>query len=198
MWTLKDGIYRFDAGLPVTIGYAPSSKNQEKIIRNTIFLRQTHSHRIVNIDEETSRVGDGLYTRKKNLQLGIRVADCLPIYFFNLKIGIVGILHAGWRGTLDGISGRLNQILDDYQYVFGPAIGPDCYEISADLADEFNQRFDRVTIIRGNRYFLDLKKANRQFLKGDEAGDLDICNHCEETFSSYRRDGKGAGRDIAF
>src|SRR3990167_754108 len=50
---------------------------------------------------------DGLVTKEKNLYLMILVADCLPIVAFDPKEEIVGVAHAGWRGTLKGIAGNL-------------------------------------------------------------------------------------------
>lgn len=198
MWHLENGVFSFRTDFPIIIGYATKSADQSSIMEKTILLKQIHSDIMINIDEDESKIGDGLYTRQKGVQLGVRVADCLPIYFFNPRIGMVGILHAGWRGTIKGISSRLNETLEEYYYAFGPVIGPECYEIGPELAGRFHERFDGVVVEKDKKYYLDLKKANRQLLKGKEIGDLDLCNRCDKKLSSHRRDGKEAGRDIAF
>ncbi|RKX68949.1 hypothetical protein DRP53_09625 [candidate division WOR-3 bacterium] len=196
MWVNRSGIYYFQSRFPVTIGYIPSRIKPP--FSDIIFLKQIHSAKIINIDTQKDRIGDGLFTTRSGIVLAIKVADCLPIYFFDFQIKMVGILHAGWRGTLKGISTELNRLLDSYYYVFGPAIGPCCYEIGPELARRFESKFTAAIINHNNRYFLDLKAANRLQLKGKELGDLKLCTHCTRDLSSFRRDKDKARRDVAF
>ncbi|HKM11441.1 MAG: peptidoglycan editing factor PgeF [Bacilli bacterium] len=51
-------------------------------------------------DLEDGLKADGLYTKEKNLAVAIQHADCVPIFFYIPKKRIVGIIHAGFPGTL--------------------------------------------------------------------------------------------------
>ncbi len=65
-------------------------------------------------------------------------ADCVPIYFVDMKKKIIGLAHGGWRGSFDNISGKMvetfvrnfNTNPGDLLVTIGPSIGPCCYEIS--------------------------------------------------------------------
>ena len=50
---------------------------------------------------------DGLLTFQQDVFLMVTVADCLPILIYEPVVKLVGILHAGWRGTLSGISQKM-------------------------------------------------------------------------------------------
>ena len=197
MWKTKSGFFLFESEFPIEIGYILHSAGNP--YKEIVFLKQIHSNIVVDIDHEERKIGDGLYTKSPGIPLGIRVADCLPIYFFDAEVTTIGILHAGWQGTLNRIGARINQMFEEYYYIFGPAIGRDCYEIGPNLALRFKDDFGHEVIkLSGDRYYLDLKKANEKILEGKKLGDLEICTHCDLRFSSFRRDGNQAGRDIAF
>ena len=47
--------------------------------------------------------GDGLMTDVPGVLLGIQTADCVPVMVVDVKRRVVGVFHAGWRGTAAGI-----------------------------------------------------------------------------------------------
>ena len=75
-----------------------------------VFVHQSHSDRVNKV--KTADLGrgkdsfedgldcDALYTYEKNVPLGIFHADCVPIFFVNEKASLVGIIHAGFKGTM--------------------------------------------------------------------------------------------------
>ena len=60
--------------------------------------------------------------------------------FFDLKKKVIGVAHAGWKGTIRMVAQNTVKVLkekfnclpDDILVGFGPAIGPCCYEIGPD------------------------------------------------------------------
>src|SRR3990167_757228 len=47
--------------------------------------------------------GDYLITDQPNIALGVLTADCLPVVIYDQVRNVVGIAHAGWRGTVGGV-----------------------------------------------------------------------------------------------
>jgi YfiH family protein len=85
---------------------------------------------------------DAMVTNRAGLALGIVTADCAPILFADTDAGVVGAAHAGWRGALAGVIEstiaamvKLGARTDRIVAAIGPGIGPDSYEVAADLRD---------------------------------------------------------------
>lgn len=167
--------------------------------RRVIMLNQIHSNRVVNLDTEKAETGDGLITSQRDVFIGVKVADCLPIYFFTKEQ--VGIVHAGWRGTASRISTKMLEMFrEPPTYVFGPCISPCCFSVGADLYEELHNSFpEPVFTSRAEKTYMDLRAANRYLLsEARELASLDLCTCCNpDSFHSYRRDGKRAGRNYA-
>ena len=81
---------------------------------HVVFVHQSHSDIIeeVTLDNdggkgkdnfESGVEADALYTKEKRLALGIFHADCVPVFFYDLSIPLVGIIHSGFKGTLKHI-----------------------------------------------------------------------------------------------
>ncbi len=90
-----------------------------------IFTHQTHSDVIKEVtlsdigrgclDFESGIEADALYTREKGIAIGIFHADCTPLFISCPKIDLVGIIHAGYKGTLKHISYKaINHIKEKY------------------------------------------------------------------------------------
>jgi polyphenol oxidase len=114
---------------------------------------------------------DALITNKPGILLAVSVADCTPILVYDAKNKAVAAIHAGWRGTVAGI---LTQTLQNMQAEYGTN-GADChayigtcisvaaFEVGNEVADAFAPPHKRFVIER-NRYFVDLKSANKEQL----------------------------------
>jgi YfiH family protein len=97
-----------------------------------VTLRQIHSdliHRIEGVPKH-SLTGDGLITDTPGLLLAILTADCLPVILVDKKNRVVGIFHAGWRGTVKRI---VEKGVGEMQRYFGsdprnlsPPLAPAC------------------------------------------------------------------------
>lgn len=153
-----------------------------------VMLKQIHSDIIIDIDKENDKVGDGLIASGSSI--GVKIADCLPVYLFNGQN--IAILHCGWRSIINGIVIKAKNMLKDYQYCLGAAIGPCCYEVKSDVASLFSQKYPGAISERWQKIYLDLKKAVIQELGIDRClANLDYCTLCyEEYFYSHRRGDK--------
>ncbi len=176
-----------------------TKKGQEEIIQrfNPLFLKQIHSDHIIDVDEDPTRVGDGLLS-KKHACLGIKVADCLPVYFFSHKK--ICIIHCGWRGIIKGIVKNAKAMMQDFRYVLGPSIGPCCYEVQQDVVKLYKNKYHESIITRDKQHFLDLKAAVRQDLGNDTLlGSLEMCTKCHpEYFYSHRNGDKERNYGLVF
>ena len=116
-----------------------------------VTLRQIHSdliHEIAAAPEHSLR-GDALITRAPGVLLAVQTADCIPILLADPKHRAVAAIHAGWRGTLKRITaktlGRMRMLYGthpaDVLAVFGPAIGPCCYEVGPEVVQAFASQF---------------------------------------------------------
>jgi YfiH family protein len=157
-----------------------------------------------------------MVTEERGLFLGVLTADCVPILFSSRGRQVVAVVHAGWRGTLAGISVKMVRHLKDrygvnpgsLEVAMGPAIGVCCYEISDDVSDplvrEWKSLVRQCLQTRDGSQFLDLRELNR--LQLEEAGvpaqqvsQLGPCTSCAiEDFFSYRREGRETGRQMSF
>jgi purine-nucleoside/S-methyl-5'-thioadenosine phosphorylase / adenosine deaminase len=150
--------------------------------------------------------GDALFTEDAGLVLSVATADCVPI----LLAGPQGLaaIHAGWRGiaagvipaTLEKLQGRR----EDWTAWIGPAIGACCYEVGEDVAEQVVAASTPDVAVQGpaGRPHLDLPGAARIQLAAAGVGEVIVlqrCTRCDsEKLWSYRREGKRAGRNLAF
>jgi len=102
----------------IKIFYLPLQENK-KFLDGVILPVQTHSNNIVEIKtgNEDLQNCDGVFTFNKNdFSLGIQTADCAAICFYDNKK--YGIIHAGWRGLVNGIIEKCLNILQIRKFLF--------------------------------------------------------------------------------
>ena len=180
-------------------------------------MRQVHADRIIDIDdpipgEETET--DALCTGRPGIALGIKVADCLPVFVFHPAGACVGIAHCGWRGTAANLGPKLVRTMAERYHVpvselhfsLGPCISPARYPVGPDVHDaftrnlEFADEFLRPVGGPDARWTLDLRGLNRRLLLDaglTEAPGLEHCTWTEQRlFYSARRD-RTTGRSLA-
>ena len=161
---------------------------------------QVHSARVVRAAPALrGEHADGLWTDEPGLPILAMSADCLPIVLARADASehAVAVLHAGWRGLLEGIVEAGAHALGGgpLTAAIGPGIGPCCYEVGEGVAAPFRERFGD-DVVRDGR--LDLWTCAERALRaaGIERVDrLDRCTACEpDTFFSHRRDAGRTGR----
>ena len=120
--------------------------------------------------------------------------------------GLIGIIHAGWRGTVSRITEKAILKMKDHPgfdpgrvvAVIGPSIGRCCYEVDTDVASRFYEIFgnddELVMQSSDSKYIVDLVKANSSQLISCGVYNIEttsVCTKCNEEFPSFRRDGRG-------
>jgi YfiH family protein len=115
-------------------------------------LRQIHSDLIHCISEIPKHplAGDGLITNTPGILLAILTADCLPIILVDTKRHVVGVFHAGWRGTMKRIVergvGEMRRCFGtrpaDVRAAIGPGIRGCCYQVGPEVRSSFESQFD--------------------------------------------------------
>jgi len=141
---------------------------------------------------------DGLWSDEPGRAMLLLTADCLPIAIAR-RTGrpAVSILHAGWRGLLNGVvaAGVRSLGAEEVAAAIGPGIGPCCYEVGEEVAAPFREAFGE-DVVRDGR--LDLWTSAERALRAAGCVDvdrLDLCTSCEsDRFFSHRRDRGRTGR----
>jgi YfiH family protein len=142
--------------------------------------------------------GDGLWTDDRGLPVLALGADCVTIAIarVNGRAPALAVLHAGWRGLLEGIAARGAEVLGGglLAAAIGPAIGPCCYEVGEDVAAPFRAAFG-FGLVRDGK--LDLWSAAERALRAAGIARIDrfdLCTACNpELFFSERRTGRPRG-----
>ena len=197
-----------------------SSDSKENVIKNLeivsqkigckneslITLNQIHSNKVIYFEDKNSLqnklTGDAIITKVKNIGVGILTADCAPILLYDPKKNIIGCIHSGWKGALNGIIKntfkKLNEINSknsDLTVVIGPCIKKENYKVKIDFYNKFvNQdlknkiffeKFDNESYIFDLRGFVnnEIESFN---VKNIENIDMDTYSE-EQNFFSYRR-----------
>ena len=158
---------------------------------------------------------DAIISDDDSVAIAVRVADCAPILIADTTRRAVAAVHAGWRGTLQGIAGEAVAALQrelacrpaDLVAAIGPCLGPCCGEMGLEVVEMFRAAGhpeDRIarwfqTGASGRPYF-DLWGANRDQLEAaglqpDRIYTADLCSRSHpDVFHSYRARGSAAGR----
>lgn len=190
--------------------------------------QQTHEtiiRKVTNADsgkgaftyEDAFKATDGFYTSNPGILLTLAFADCVPLYFLAEKKRIIGVAHAGWKGTVTGIGAEMISILqnkeginpDEVQVVIGPSICGNCYIVDEPVIRHLQNRLEAVeekpyNLIGDNQYQLNLREANRLILieagvREDHIKQTQLCTSChDDVFFSHRKDKGQTGRMISF
>lgn len=130
------------------VGDNPENVQQNRQIIKTmlglpsdpVWLEQTHSDRAVMAEKNSTLAkADASYTDEAGVVCAVMTADCLPLLICSADGSRVGAIHAGWRGLLAGIIGNTVKAFGQQELMvwLGPAIGPDCFEVGAEVRDAF-------------------------------------------------------------
>ena len=117
-----------------------------------VTLRQIHSdviHCVTDLPQQ-ALAGDGLITQTPGIVLAILTADCLPVILADTKRPAIGVLHAGWRGTMKRIVengvGEMRRCFGtqarDIKAAIGPGIHSCCYEVGPEVRERFESQFE--------------------------------------------------------
>lgn len=233
------GFFRGEARALTEENYARLSDAMGIPAEHLVFANQTHTHRIAQVGAAHHGVGvtkppvyfagkdahdhenevDALVCAERGVALGIRVADCVPILYFDREAHVIGAAHAGWRGTLSHIAAltlyameELGAAAEQIRVAIGPCIGRCCYEVDRTFYEQFlrefgsglcAQVFDRTD---SEHPHADLALLNELLLldcgvKEENIHRSGICTCCnKELFHSHRASGgvRGTGGAVIY
>lgn len=146
---------------------------------------------------------DGVVSNVPGLHFLLTFADCVPLLFFDPERDVLGVAHAGWRGTAAGMAREVVMTMrrefgsrpEAVAAAVGPSIGPCCYQVGPEVAGTFRENGQRP-VMRGDR--LDLWDSTVQQLTemGVRAVEVaGVCTSCNTgDFFSHRAEGGVTGR----
>lgn len=164
-------------------------------LEKVFFPEQIHGNNIILFERDKNNKCDGVFTREKNVFLGVKTADCVPLILSHKEI--IGALHCGWRGLAGGILESLKNFIEnegfslkEFFFFIGPSIGPCCYEVKEDVGNLFPDFFKDGKV--------DLKGIILNFLikNGVKVKNIKVeytCTFCNKSLPSHRRE-KSKGR----
>lgn len=186
-----------------TLGRDPASIHDVWLVHGTdvVYAEQPR-----DLNEKAPQA-DLLFTDNPKVTLYMRFGDCVPLLFHDPRKGVVGISHAGWLGTVRGVAAasiramraRYGTDPRDVRAAIGPSIGPDHYEVGADVAEKvrasFGAQAEALLEPRGDRFHLDLWQANRLQLEAEGVEHVEVpgvCTAChlDDWFSHRAEKGK--------
>jgi YfiH family protein len=135
--------------------------------------------------DESVPEADVLVTADPSVVLAILTADCMPVVLHDPVAGVLGAVHAGWRGTVAGACAAAVEAMAGLGAspasmiaCLGPAIGADRYQVGHEVAQAAKLAFGSEagrskagTVLKPDgtgRWLFDLAAANRLTLR--EAG----------------------------
>ena len=175
------------------------------------WLQQVHGAHVIELDgsDRPALRADAAVTGKPGEVAVVLTADCMPLFLANRDGSRVGMAHAGWRGMASGVIENAVVALDarpsDVIAWMGPTIGPDAFEVGAEVREAFvavDPRADGAFKPHTpGKYMADLYALARQRLARAGVSAVSgggFCTyHDSARFFSYRR-AKASGRMGAF
>lgn len=153
---------------------------------------------------------DAILTDQPSVTLFMRFADCVPILLYDPVRQVIGLAHAGWKGTVLGTVREAIQAMHSHYgtdpagllAAIGPSIGPDHYEVGPDVISEVKRVFgdDSAGLLSSNHHgqHLDLWAANRLWLEVEGVRQIEVagvCTACHtEDWFSHRAEHGRTGR----
>lgn len=178
---------------------------------NFVTCKQTHSNNIhvVETNDFGSEISDcdGLITNVNKVKISIKTADCMPITLNDPIQKVVGVVHAGWRGTekeilknaINLFFTKFNSDPKNIKIKIGPAIDKDHYLIKKDVASRFMDKyFGYLEKVDDEHWKFDLVGVNiKQILDMgvliENIQNSKISTFLNKKYPSFRRDAKSEG-----
>jgi len=215
---IKENYRRFCAALEIDIN-------------SLVFASQTHTNNVIAVSAKDRGKGilrpkdwenvDGLITDSPGAFLVTLYADCIPLFFADPVKKVIGLSHAGWKGTLNGIASNTIQMMKsefvcnpkDIIAAIGPGIEMKCYEVDNKVANEFFKLPESIIencIIKtnitscskdlendeSNKFLIDLPLINKNFMISEGLSPENIemsgfCTKCNSELLFSHRATKG-------
>jgi polyphenol oxidase len=177
------------------------------------WLHQVHGCAVAELNARSRRPGrktaDAACVRLAGDAAVVMTADCLPVFFTDVRGSCAGVAHAGWRGLLNGILEhtvtKLGSPRSDVLAWLGPAIGSCHFQVGDEVRSAFLARAEETSTKHDvqhaftadpaapDKWLMDIYAVARVRLR--QAGVLSVyggglCTVCDtDHFYSYRREG---------
>src|SRR5690625_950609 len=165
--TLKDNRAYEQNNMALHVCEHPDSiiENRKKLadilqvdVEDFVCSNQTHSanfYKVTNKDKGRGAFShgsaipnvDAMYTFESNIVLCCFTADCVPVIFYNESSGVVGVIHSGWKGTVEEITPKLFHHLinvekcnpSEFHVHLGSCLSQKKFEVDEDVQTLFEQ-----------------------------------------------------------
>ncbi len=154
---------------------------------------------------------DGMLTSTSATPLAMRFADCVPLLYLDPVCRVIGMAHAGWRGTVQDIAGRMVRSMvsawgsrpADIEVGIGPSIGPERYQVGEEVVMAVRECCGTLEgLVRRDpadgSAWLDLWACNRLLLQRAGVRKIETSQLCTATnvdeFYSHRAENGRTGR----
>lgn len=155
---------------------------------------------------------DALTSDLKDILVGVKTADCVPVLIGDPQTGAFAAVHAGWRGTVRSIAVKTIQTMqdefgsapEDLICAIGPAASCRNYEVGPEVIEIFVENFSTGGKLfeetRNGHALIDLHLANKDQLRsvGVLPENIFTAPFCTmertDLFFSYRREKKLYGK----
>jgi len=204
----KNGVSK---GIYESLNCGIGSKDQEENVKKNLdivskkfnikkdslaLMHQTHSNKVEIIVKRNNleRIKcDAMLTKDNEIALSVLTADCLPILIYEKRKEIIGCIHAGWKGAVNGIIENtlkkleeMNGSIKQLVVSLGPCISQKNYEVKNDFYSEFIKKSKN----NDSFFFKNEKKTFNFDLRGfvikkfKDLGVLEIDNIAIDSFAS--------------
>lgn len=181
-----------------------------KDVIRPVLMTQVHSADVLVINEYTDTLPavDALVTTHPNIKLTVKTADCAPVLLADSQNGVIGAVHAGWKGAFQGvIENTILKMLEqgaEIKYIHA-AIGPCLHKDSFEVSEDFKALFPRTEHCffeqKGGKEYFDFVAyvKHRIHRAGVNSVDvIDIDTYPSSDYFSYRREPENPGRQYSY
>lgn len=213
----KDGNFADYTGDDAAVLCARREALAREIGAKIVLLKQVHGDDVIEIKSSSIYAssssfwfggeGDGMVSNEKGVVLAIQSADCAGVTLYDTKNRAVAALHAGRKGAalniLSKCVGKMQKLYgsrpENIKMYIGTHIRGCCYELPHEMAAEFKEYENAVTIKDGKSYLdigtVILAQAKNVGIKYENIEISPFCSSCEsDRFFSHRAHNGKCGR----
>jgi polyphenol oxidase len=232
--SLNCGLHVSDAPMDVVNNRERLAEAVGLPIESWVYAEQVHGKEVIWLTSEDKGKGirsresaiqakDAFITQDTSLCIAALFADCVPLYFYDPIHQVIGLTHAGWKGTVQEIAAvtitKMRQNFaskpDDILVAIGPSIGICCFAVDEVVMNKVWELFNRDMMWKdgdkplfqekmNGKFMLNLQEMNRQIMI--KAGILpshievsQLCTSCRtDLFFSHRKENGKTGRMAAW
>ena len=165
---------------------------------------QRHSAEVAVVDgsfDGASPKVDALVTSTPGMAVSVLTADCQPVLLADQCAAVVGAVHAGWKGALNGVIANavsamasLGAAPDRIKAVIGPSISRPKYEVGEEFKAAFldkDRSFGKFFSRDDGRLCFNLPAFGIEMLERSGVTNAEWTGHCtyadSANFFSHRR-----------